>query len=236
MYALILAGGRGERLRPITDTRPKPMAEVCGKPILHHQVLWLRHHGVSDIVFLVSYKWEVVKEYFGDGSAFGVRAHYSVEETPLGRGGGLRQGLALVPQSERLVLATNGDVVCPADLSAMVKLHQSKKAMATVMLTALRSPYGIVEIDGDQMVTGFREKPELPHWINAGVYVLERSIEPLLPPRGDHEDTTFPQLAAQRKLAGFPIRVPWKSVDSHKDLREAEPVALALAKAIGAAS
>jgi NDP-sugar pyrophosphorylase family protein len=84
------------------------------------------------------------------------------------------------------------------------------------------------------MVIGFVEKPELPHWINAGVYVLERSIEPLLPAKGDHEDTTFPQLTVQRKLAGFPIRVPWKYVDSHKDLREAEPVAEALAKSIGA--
>ena len=78
MYALILAGGKGERLRPLTDTLPKPMVPVGGKPILWHQVQWLKEAGVTDVVFLAGYRWEAIQDYFGDGQAFGIRAHYSV--------------------------------------------------------------------------------------------------------------------------------------------------------------
>ena len=86
MYALILAGGMGGRLRPLTDTLPKPMVPLCEKPILWHRVQWLRQAGVTDIVFLVGYRWQRIQDYFDDGGAFGFRAHYSVEDSPLGRG------------------------------------------------------------------------------------------------------------------------------------------------------
>ena len=120
MYALILAGGRGERLRPLTDTLPKPMAPLCGKPILWHQVQWLKTGGVTDFVFLAGYRWESIQEFFGDGSAHGIRAHYSVEETPLGRGGAIRKGLALVPKNETYVIVTNGDVISAEGLGKLV--------------------------------------------------------------------------------------------------------------------
>ncbi len=228
MYALILAGGRGERLRPLTDTRPKPMVPLNDKPILWYQVEWLKLHGVTDVVFLVSYLWESVRDYFGDGKAFGVKAHYSVEKTPLGRGGGIRQGLRDVPRTEKLVLVTNGDVVCTADLSSMIAQHTRMGAVATDMVVPLLSPYGIVEVDSSNVVTGFKEKPRLPHWINGGVYVFNRDIETLLPEKGDHEDSTFPKLAAQRKLGAFRMDGPWQSVDSFKDLKDAAPIAEAL--------
>ena len=93
MYALILAGGKGERLRPLTDTLPKPMVPVCGKPILEHQVEWLKRGGVTDVVFLAGYRADAIQEHFGDGSAFGINAHYSVEDSPLGRGGAIKAGL-----------------------------------------------------------------------------------------------------------------------------------------------
>lgn len=221
MYALVLAGGKGERLRPLTDTRPKPMVELGGKPILWYQVEWLKRHGVQDVVFLVGYQAEMVKEFFGDGSAYGFRAHYSVEQNPLGRGGAIRQGLALVPSGESLVLATNGDILCHADLRAMIRQHQRMESTATVLLTRLRSPYGIVEVDENRLITNFVEKPFLPHWINGGVYVLNREIEELLPYKGDHEDSTFPMLSEQGKLGGFTSEAYWRTVDSMKDLREA---------------
>ena len=85
MYALILAGGKGERLRPLTDSVPKPMVPVCDKPILLHQVEWLRLIGVTDVVFLVGYRWQIIQDFFGDGSEFGIQAHYSVEDSPLVR-------------------------------------------------------------------------------------------------------------------------------------------------------
>ena len=87
MYALILAGGKGERLRPLTDTLPKPMAPVCGKPILERQVEWLKEGGVNGVVFLAGYRWEAIRDHFGDGSGFGISVEYSVEDSPLGRGG-----------------------------------------------------------------------------------------------------------------------------------------------------
>src|SRR3990172_5827029 len=97
MYALIIAGGEGERLRPLTSDRPKPMILVAGRPILEYQVEWLRREGVTDIIFLCGYKAAVIQEHFGDGSRFGLRVHYSPEEEPLGRGGALRQGDGMVP-------------------------------------------------------------------------------------------------------------------------------------------
>jgi len=198
------------------------MVEVGGKPILWHQVEWLKEHGVTDVVFLLMYKWETVRDYFGDGSKFGFRAHYNVEETPLGRGGALRDGLKYVPASEELVLAANGDIASGEDLGAMIQYHKEKGYTATVMLTPLRSPYAIVELSEGGNITAFREKPLLSEWINAGVYVLNRDIETLMPEVGDHEDSTFPQLATEGLLGGFPSRSFWRSIDSFKDLREVE--------------
>ena len=222
-----MAGGRGERLRPLTDTLPKPMAPLCGKPILWHQVQWLKTGGVEDIVFLAGYRWESIQEYFGDGAAHGFRAHYSVEETPLGRGGAIRKGLALVPRGESHVIVTNGDVVTAEGLDKLVGTFQRRREtnaehQATIMVVPFVSPYGIVDLDKGGEVVGFREKVELPHWINGGVYVFSRQIESQLPELGDHETASFPDLAAEGKLAVLRSRAFWRSVDSFKDLEEAE--------------
>ena len=227
MYALILAGGRGERLRPLTDTIPKPMVPLCGKPILWHQVQWLKMGGVTDIVFLAGYYWEAIEEFFGDGSAYGFRAHYSVEETPLGRGGAIRKGTDLVPQGEGYMVVTNGDVITGENLDGVVDEFRRKREtnpthQATIMVVPFFSPYGLVDLSGQDDVEGFREKAELPYWINGGIYVFSRDIEGELPELGDHETSTFPGLAAQGKLAAFRSRAFWRSVDSFKDLNEAE--------------
>lgn len=227
MFALILAGGKGERLRPLTDTLPKPMAPLDGKPILEYQAQWLRRAGVSEVVFLVGYRWEQVRDYFGDGSDFGIRAYYSVEDAPLGRGGAIRQGFEQIPETEDAVFALNGDVITAADPVAMLDAYRRRQAahpahLATIMVTPMVSPYGIVDLDGDDGVAAFREKVELPTWINAGVYIFDRRIASLLPAVGDHETETFPQLVQEGRIAAFPTREFWRSVDSFKDLREAE--------------
>ena len=227
MYALILAGGKGERLRPLTDTVPKPMVPVCGKPILAHQIEWLRPAGVTDVVFLAGYRWEVIKDYFGDGRGYGVRIQYSVEDSPLGRGGAIRKGAELVPETEDSVMVLNGDVITFEDPLAILGLHQSKKAsnpthLATIMVVPMVSPYGLVDMNESGDVVGFREKVELPHWINAGVYVLEREIFQELPDLGDHETSTFPRLAQAGRISSYQSRAFWRSVDSFKDLKEAE--------------
>ena len=222
MYALILAGGRGERLRPLTDTMPKPMVPVNGRPILHHQLTWLKGEGVTDIVFLCGYRSEAVRDYFSDGTEFGLRVHYCVEESPLGRGGALRQGFGFVPDSEKTVVALNGDVLTTQHLEPLLRLHHSHGALATLMLTRHPSNYGVVEVDGAGKVLAFQEKEDLPHWIHAGVDILDRDIEQELPELGDHEPTTFPRLARQERLYAYRSEAFWRSVDGFKDLRIAE--------------
>ncbi|MEK7246895.1 MAG: nucleotidyltransferase family protein [Chloroflexota bacterium] len=222
MYALIIAGGEGERLRPLTNDRPKNMVPVLGRPIVDRQLEWLRAGRVTDAVMLCGYKADVLQEYLGDGSQIGMGVHYSREDEPLGRGGALKQGFSLVPASEELVVACNGDILTRQSLSEMIDYHREKGAAATVMLTPLRSPYGVVDVRDDGRIDSFREKPELPYWINAGIYVLSREFFALLPDRGDHETTTFPQLASEGRLFGFKSSAYWRPVDSIKDLSEAE--------------
>ena len=227
MFALILAGGKGERLRPLTDSLPKPMVPVCGKPILEHQVEWLKAGGVTDVVFLSGYRAEVIETYFGNGNDFGINAHYSVEDSPLGRGGAIKQGFLKVPETEETVAVLNGDIITTETLDNMSARHRDRKAvnpshMATIMVVPMVSPYGLVDMDGSGTVTGFREKVEMDHWINGGIYLFDRSIAAEMPDLGDHETETFPRLAEAGQLAALRSRSFWRSVDSFKDLREAE--------------
>ena len=221
MHALIIAGGEGQRLRPLTDDRPKGMVPVAGKPILEHQLDWLRDNGVAHAVLACGYRHDVIEEYFGDGSRFGLDIGYSIEHTPLGRGGALKRAFQQVPSDVSFVIATNGDNINTQPLAPMVRQHMRTGAVATLLLTQLRSPYGIAQQRGKQ-ITGFREKPLLPHWLSAGVYVLNREFLEACPDVGDHEDHLFPKLAAEGKLYGFRSRTFWKAIDTVKDLQEAE--------------
>jgi NDP-sugar pyrophosphorylase family protein len=220
MFAIILAGGKGERLRPLTGDKPKSMVPLRDKPILEYQIEWLRESGVTDVVVACGYLHDVIERYFGDGSRWGVRICYSVEQEPLGRGGALKLASGHVPPSEPWVIATNGDNINTQPLAPMIRQHQRTNATATLLLTQLRSPYGIVRQSGKQIV-GFREKPLLPHWLSAGVYVLQREFFPDLPDIGDHEDELFPRLAAEGRLYGFRSHAYWKAIDTVKDLNEA---------------
>ena len=227
MYALILAGGKGERLRPLTDTVPKPMIDLGGRPILWHQVRWLCAAGVTDVVFLVGHLADAVADYFGDGSRFGFRAHYSREDAPLGRGGALRRGLAFLTETDEPVIAANGDVVTDASLSELITDYHTRRRQnpahcATILTVPMTSPYGIVDTGANGLVKQFREKAALPYAINGGVYVLHPGIRDLLPEIGDHETTTFPALAAAGRMSAVSTDAFWRSVDSPKDLREAE--------------
>ena len=219
-FALSIAGGRGERLRPLTDNRPKPMVEINGKPIIGYQVDWMRAQGVTDVVFLCGYMGEMIQDYFGDGTEHGITAHYSFEESPLGRGGAIKQGLSLVPKDARYVLVANGDVITNQPLAPIAELHEKTGAMGTMMLVQYPNQYGVVESDDQNVVTRFIEKGSLPFWINAGVYLFDRQIESLLPDIGDHETTTFQDLAKQGRLAAYRSEMAWTSIESAKDLSD----------------
>jgi len=221
MYALVLAGGKGERLRPLSEDRPKPMVLLAGKPILEYHLTWLRDHGVTHALLLCGYRSDVIQSYFGDGRRLGLTIEYSLEDEPLGRGGAFKLAFSRVPPSEELLIGTNGDVLCNQPLAPILRAHRTSGAVATVMLTRFVSPYGIVRVARDGRIIRFEEKPRLPHWINAGLYVLSRPFFDLLPDLGDHEDTAFPLLAERGQLRAYRSRAYWRSIDTVKDLTEA---------------
>jgi len=222
MYAIILAGGLGLRLRPLTNRKPKPMVEILRKPILEYQIEWLKSQGVDNFVIACGYKHEKIVKYFGDGEKLGVRIQYSVEKEKLGTGGGIKQALNYVDENEEDIIVTNGDIITTIDLKPMIEYHKETNFMATMLLVPFKSPYGIVDVDETNRIRGFREKPELPYWINGGVYIIKRNIVDFLPDKGDIEKETFPVLAEKGLLGSYKSRGFWRAIDTIKDLSEIE--------------
>lgn len=202
-HAIILAGGKGERLRPLTDKVPKPMIEVLARPLVEYQVLMLKNQGIEHIVFSCGYKSDVIKRYFKDGSKWGLKIDYVVEDKPLGRGGAFKNALKLIPKEVDLIYGANGDEVIAESLGPMVEMHKKNQAMATIFTVPLISPFGIIEIEKSGQVKAFKEKPVLPHWINGGVYILSRACIELFPDVGDHEDHIFPKLVSEGKVFAY---------------------------------
>lgn len=220
--AIILAGGQGQRLRPLTSDRPKCMVEILGTPIIAFQLHWLRSYGIRHVVIAGGYLHESIVNFLGDGSKWQMRISYSIEEQPLGRGGAFKQALKMIaPPDNELVYAFNGDIICNLSLKALGEFHVRKEAVASLVTVPLVSPYGIVDIGEEDIVCGFREKPQLPFHVNAGIYAFSPKIIDLLPDQGDHEDTTFPLLASQGTLKAFRTSgILWKSIDTMKDVSE----------------
>ena len=219
--ALVLAGGKGERLRPLTENLPKPMVSINGRPLLEYHLHWLRSEGIKRAILLVGYKQDVVREHFAVPRIPGLSVECVGEDHPLGRGGAIRHGFEHAGLTGELLVATNGDIITDQPLEPLLRLHEDSDALATVMLTAMLSPYGVVDVDSAGLVTGFREKPMLPYYINAGAYILAGSLISRFPLEGDHETGLFPQLAQEGKIAGFRSDAFWRSVESMKDLEEA---------------
>jgi|TARA_B100001971_G_scaffold210567_1_gene236326 NDP-sugar pyrophosphorylase family protein len=220
LYGLILAGGRGERLRPLTNDRPKPMVEIMGIPIIEYQVSWMKSQGITDVVFLCGYLGEKIFAHFGDGSDFEITAHYSYEDNPLGRGGAVKKGFSMIPNEITTVLVTNGDVLSNQNLDTLLDFHVTRSSTATVMTVLHPNRYGLVESDSSGNIIKFSEKGNLPIYINSGIYFFERSICNLLPDIGDHETTTFPKLVKSRKISSFSSNAFWTSIETQKDLIE----------------
>jgi NDP-sugar pyrophosphorylase family protein len=216
--AFVLAGGKGERLGPLTADRPKPMVEVAGAPILSYHLAWLRANGIERAVVLTGYLHHVIDEYFSVPRIEGLEVDCIAEERPLGRGGAFRNGYNPSRCSDGLVMATNGDVITDQPIGPLSDLHDSSGALATILLTQLISPYGIVGLDNAGRISSFKEKPQLPYWINGGVYLLDASLFSLFPVVGDHETSLFTELAEQGRMSGFMSKAFWRSIESPKDL------------------
>ncbi|UOE17850.1 nucleotidyltransferase family protein [Thermobifida halotolerans] len=218
--AVILAGGQATRLRPYTDTRPKAMVEVADRPIIDHQLEWLARHGVEHVVVSCGYKAEVLREHLS-GRDHGPAISLLVEDEPLGRGGALRFAASGLKDDDAPYFALNGDVLTWFPLDEFTAYHREKGGLITLALAQYRTSWGIVDVTDSGLIEGFTQSPLLPFWINAGVYVFEPDATPLLPVRGDHESTTFPDLAGQGRLFGYRIRGFWRGVDTVKDVKEA---------------
>ena len=209
--AILLVGGQGTRLRPLTIDTPKPMLPVAGRPCTEHQIARLREAGVTRVVLGTSYRAEVFAEYFGDGSAFGVELVCVTEEVPLGTGGAIRNVLgALASGPDDPVLILNGDVLSGHDMAGQVAHHRAHDADVTLHLINVDDPrpFGLVPTDADGRVTAFLEKPQTPeeivtHQINAGCYVFRRRVIDAIPTGRpvSVERETFPGLLA----AGAPV-------------------------------
>jgi NDP-sugar pyrophosphorylase family protein len=241
--AVILAGGEGTRLRPLTLHTPKPVVPIADRPLLQHQLDLLATVGVREIVFSVAYRPERVQGVFADGARAGCRIEYAVEDTPLGTGGAVRNAL---PHLDARTIVFNGDVLTDADLPAVVALHERSGARATLVLTPVENPaaFGLVETDPDGRVRRFVEKPQpeqiTTDTINAGIYVIETAALDLIPPGVPHsiERGFFPALIARGdKLMAHVHRGYWidvgtpeKYLQVHRDILAGRfPVALVAA-------
>jgi mannose-1-phosphate guanylyltransferase len=231
MKAVILAGGEGTRLRPLTLTLPKPVVPVVDRPFLRHQLDLLAGAGVREVVFSVAYRPERVEAVFGDGSAFGLHIRYAVEDVPLGTGGAVRNALPLL--DERTIVL-NGDVLSDVDLGEIVARHEAGGAAATILLAPVPNPaaFGLVETDPEGRVRRFIEKPRpeeiTTNNINAGVYVLETRILELMPGGVNYsiERGFFPALLARGDRVMGPVHrgywidigTPEKYLQVHRDI------------------
>lgn len=217
--AVILAGGEGSRLRPLTIGRPKPMTPLFGKPVLGHILDLLRRHGIREIAVTLRCLPAAVTDFFGDGGEYGVRLSYFVEEEPLGTAGGVKKCMDFLGEEDFLVIS--GDAVCDLDLTELIALHQSRRSAATLALCRRQSPleYGLVRTDAQGRVLGFVEKPGWgqvdTELVNTGIYILSRRAMDLVPAEGpfDFGRELFPRLLAEGEpLYGWEVSGYWQDM------------------------
>jgi NDP-sugar pyrophosphorylase family protein len=217
--AIILAGGKAERLGDAAEGRPKALVPIAGRPLAAYQLALLARAGVDRVIISCAAGQEDL--FQRDLGPFGLELITVGEPEPLGRGGGLRLA-AQARQTEGPVYALNGDELFDLELVDLFEEHSRRGGAATITVAPLQSPFGVVDVDESDVVRGFREAPKLPYWVNIGLYVLEEEAIALLPERGDHETTTFPELAGEGRLRAFRHEGLWLTVNTPKDLRRAQ--------------
>ncbi len=235
MKAVIMAGGEGTRLRPLTSNQPKPMIPMANRPMMEHIVGLLSRHGITEIVVTVAFLADAVRNYFGDGSEFGVNISYATEQSPLGTAGSVLN--AREELTERF-LVISGDVVTDVDLSALLSFHEEKSAMATIALKSMENPleFGIVITNPDGSVERFLEKPTwgqvFSDTVNTGIYVLEPEVFDFIPGGRpvDFSSEVFPALLeAGKGVYGCTVEGYWEDVgtlgaylSAHTDVLDAK--------------
>ena len=233
MRAVVLVGGEGTRLRPLTYTTPKSLLPIANQPFLERQLAWLEGHGVDEVVLSLGYLPAAFEDHFPDGKFGRVRLSYRVEGKPLGTAGGIRYAAEGI--DERFVVC-NGDILTDLDLGAMIRFHEESRAEATIALTQVEDPsaFGVVPTRPDGEVVGFIEKPPPglapTDWINAGIYVLEPGLLGRIPPRVNVsiERETFPRMVETRGLLyAFSARGYWLDIGTPAKYLQAHADSLA---------
>jgi dTDP-glucose pyrophosphorylase len=216
LQAVIMAGGFGNRLSPLTNETPKPMLPVGDRPLMQLIIDQLRMVGVSNVVITTHYKPEKIKRYFGNGESFGINIEYVSEEKPLGTAGAL--GLLKTPSKPLLVM--NGDILTRMDIRGILEYHNKQGADLTIAVHRHEQqiPYGVLDSENG-VVKAIREKPTLTMLINAGIYLLDPSVHNLIPinRRFDMTDLINHLLAAGRKVVCYPIVEYWLDIGQHAD-------------------
>lgn len=226
MKAVVMAGGEGSRLRPLTVGRPKPMVPIVNKPVLGHILDLLKHHGVEEVVITLQYLPTAIQDYFGDGSTMGMNLRYVVEETPLGTAGGVKNAARHLDDT---FLVVSGDALTDFDLEALIGFHRHSGSMATLALYSVKDPqqYGVVITDENGQIRRFLEKPDwgnvISDTVNTGIYVLEPEIFDYIPDDTPFDFSTqlFPLLLEERKaLYGYVAEGYWCDIgDTNEYLR-----------------
>lgn len=212
MKAVILCGGEGTRLRPYTYNAPKPMLKLGNRPILEYVLLNLKRNGFNEFIFTIGYLSEQIKEYFGDGSDFGVSIEYFVEKERLNTAGSVLQAKDLIDDT---FFVGMGDQVTGIDVKQMLKFHKMKNNIATIGLKMQSTPYeyGIVEMDLDDNVSNFKEKPILTSFINSGMYLFEPEIFNYVKHKEDFAKDVFPRLLDKnKKISGYKFNEFWADI------------------------
>ena len=212
MKAIILAGGRGKRLRPITDYVPKPLIPIKNIPIIEWQIKYLKKFNISEVIICSGYKTKMIEDYLNN-KKLGIKITFSIEDKPLGTGGAIKKAGKKIKDKSFLVI--NGDIITNIDLKKLIKKENS---IASIQL---KTKFGILQTDKDKIIK-FDEKKEINDiWMNAGIYHLKKEILKELPVIGDIEKTLFPDYAKKEKLSTIKFtNSEWYSIDSFKDMEE----------------
>ena len=224
-----MAGGQGTRLRPLTSNQPKPMIPIAGVPCMEHIVNLLKRHGVEEIVVTLQFMPDEIRDYFGDGSDWGVSMSYSVEDAPAGTAGSVK--LAEEHLKGERVLVISGDALTDCDLGAVLSFHEERGAEATMVLKSVENPleFGVVITEGDGRITRFLEKPTwgqvFSDTVNTGIYLLEPSVLEEIPAEGEYDFSKelFPNLLeAGRPLYGYVTEDYWEDIGTLEQYMKAQ--------------
>lgn len=216
MQLIILCGGKGKRLSPLTDQVPKPLIEIHRKPIIQYQIDFFKRHGIKDITLCTGYKHELFQERYPN-------LNHSIETIPLGTAGAIKNAKKFIKED---FIVTNGDNIFSFNFQKMMKLFQDVNN-SLLALTNLVSPYGVIEVEGNR-VNEFVEKPVLKLWINAGITIFTKETIDYFPDEGMIEYDVYPKLVTEKKLFAFKMRENsfWIAIDTPKDVETAKKLLL----------